>query len=450
MLKTVLVVICLGLLVGAGLLLWRSEGPLPFARGPWEALDASLESEPVARDAHFAISFAPIVEQSAPSVVNVYTTRTVGGRIARTNPLVDDPLFRHFFRDRLRSSGARQERSLGSGVVIGSNGYIITSHHVIEDADQIHVSLENGPGLFSASVVGVDPPTDIALLKVDSKALPAIRVADSDLLAVGDLVLAIGNPFGLGQTVTRGIVSGTERGGFGVLEYEDFIQTDASINPGNSGGALVDVEGRLVGINTALLSQNGSSQGVGFAVPINLALSVAQRLIQEGRVVRAYLGASVQTVSQEVAGALGMPERAGALVLEVVPGSPAEEAGLQEGDVITHFNEQPVRDGRRLRLLVSQAQPGETVPLTVRRSGTEEIVRAELRELRPKTAISKKSRDRGPRRIVPALDLRVSRETSGARRSTAGGASADTTAGFAGAGSAGLITPGEKERRGTL
>src|SRR5437867_8805265 len=253
----------------------------------------SVQSAPLSRESKITTSFAPAIKKVAPSVVNIYSTKTVRVN-PRLMPFFDDPFLRRFFggdpnenpQDDRRRSRTREEQSLGSGVIVSEDGYILTNNHVVDGADEIKVVLADDKKEFPAKLIGSDPQTDVAVLKVDGKKLPAVTTADSDQLEVGDVVLAIGNPFGIGQTVTMGIVSATGRGGFGVVDYEDFIQTDASINPGNSGGALVDAEGRLVGLNTFIISGSGGNQGVGFAVPINLARSVMERLTRDGKVTR--------------------------------------------------------------------------------------------------------------------------------------------------------------------
>jgi serine protease Do len=314
---------------------------------------------------------APVVKRVSPSLVNIYTAKTI-----RENSRVSmgDDLLRQFFGfPGVYQSVPRErrEQSLGSGVIVSHDGYILTNNHVVDAADEIRVALSDDKTIYTARIIGTDPQTDVAVIKVDAQNLPAITVADSDHVEVGDLVLAIGNPFGVGQAVTMGIVSAKGRGGMGIVDYEDFIQTDASINPGNSGGALVDVTGRLIGINSAILSRSGGNQGIGFAIPINLARSVMQRLVTEGRVTRGYLGASFQPLTPELATAFGLPESTGALVADVTPRSPAAEAGLHEGDVVTTYNGKPVTDSRHLRLLGSETAPGVQVPITVLRHGKE-------------------------------------------------------------------------------
>ncbi|HEY6169556.1 MAG TPA: trypsin-like peptidase domain-containing protein, partial [Verrucomicrobiae bacterium] len=277
-----------------------------------------LDEKPLATAVKSSTSYAPVIKKAAPSVVNIYTTKTIR-ETRRMSPLFDDPFFRRFFGQEFddRSSSrprTHEEQSLGSGVIISEDGYLLTANHVVEGADEVKVALANDHTTFTAKVIGTDPQTDVAVIKVEATKLPAITIGDSDRLEVGDTVLALGNPFGVGQTVTMGIVSATGRGGFGIVDYEDFIQTDASINPGNSGGALIDAEGRLVGINTAILSRSGGNQGVGFAVPINLARSVMNRLVTDGKITRGFLGVNIQNVSAELAKEFKLGDQGGALV----------------------------------------------------------------------------------------------------------------------------------------
>ncbi|MBM3833628.1 MAG: DegQ family serine endoprotease [Verrucomicrobia bacterium] len=350
---------------------------------------------PIKRDGRFATSFAPVVKKVAPSVVKVFTTtKAKQTGFSQVNPF-DDPFFRRFFGDDF--GGERSQRGLripkqhglGSGVIVTQDGYILTNNHVVENADEVKVAATDGRE-FTAKVVGKDPKTDIAVLKIDAKDLPYLQVTDSDKIEVGDLVLAVGNPFGIGQTVTMGMVSATSRGANVGLDYEDFIQTDAAINPGNSGGALVDTEGRLVGINTAILSRTGGNQGIGFAVPINLAKSVMESLVEHGRVIRGFLGVRLQDVSPGLAKEFNLDESTGALIADVTEKSPAEKAGLQTGDVITEFKGKPVRDSRHLKLQVGQTAPGEKVPLKVLRDGKTKSFEVTLKEL-PQTELASKT-----------------------------------------------------------
>ncbi len=341
-----------------------------------------VEGTPIARDLKAATSVAPVVKKVAPSVVNIYSTVTVH---LRPNPLFNDPLLRRFFGEGFGGGDqprTRHEESLGSGVIVTPDGYILTANHVVAGADKVKVALASGEKEFDARVIGTDPPTDIAVLKVEGKDLPAVTIADSDKLEVGDVVLAVGNPFGVGQTVTMGIVSALGRGGFGINNYENFIQTDAAINPGNSGGPLVDAEGRLVGINTWIISRSGGFQGLGFAVPINMARYVMERLITDGKVARGYLGLWLQPdMTPELAKLFKLPNMNGALVTTVDPASPAAKAGFKEGDFVTEFNGQNVKDMRHLRLMVSQTAPGKSVKVEILRDGKGQTLTATLGEM---------------------------------------------------------------------
>jgi serine protease Do len=346
--------------------------PSPTAAGTNPPPHLKVDESSLRPEVKAATSFAAIIKKVTPSVVNIYSTMTVR---EQGIPLFNDPMWRRFFGEESgdqNRSRSYKERGLGSGVIITPEGYVLTANHVVEGADKVKVALASGAKEFDAKVVGTDPATDTALLKVDAKDLPAITLADSDKLEVGDTVLAVGNPFAVGQTVTMGIVSGLARGGFGINNYENFIQTDAAINPGNSGGALVDAQGRLVGINTAIFSRSGGNQGVGFAVPVNMARYVMDRLIKEGKVTRGYLGLSLQPeVTPELAKQFGLPNAEGALVTSVQPDSPAAKAGAKDGDFVIEFDGHKVTEMRNLRLLVSQTAPGTKVTLKVLREGKE-------------------------------------------------------------------------------
>ncbi len=305
---------------------------------------------------------------------------------------MNDPLLRRFFGEEFGGQTqprAHREQSLGSGVIVSPDGYILTANHIVAGADKVKVALASGEKEFDAKVIGTDSATDTAVLKVDGKQLPAVTIADSDKLEVGDVVLAVGNPFGVGQTVTMGIVSALGRGGFGINNYENFIQTDAAINPGNSGGALVDVEGRLVGINTWIISRSGGSQGLGFAVPINMARYAMERLISDGKVARGYLGLQLQPdMTPELAKQFDLPDLNGALVTTVTPDSPAGKAGFKEGDFVTEFNGKKVKDMRQFRLMVSQTAPGSKVTLKILRDGKAKTLTATLGEI-PKEVLER-------------------------------------------------------------
>ena len=326
-------------------------------------------------------TFAPIVEKVAPSVVTVFTTQTVS-RGQNAFPFSDDTLRQFFGGQSPQRQGKQTLQGLGSGVVVSPDGYILTANHVVSGADEIMVGLGTDLRKYKAKKVGTDPGTDVALLKIEEKNLPAVTFADSDKARAGDIVLAIGNPFGLRQTVTMGIISAVGRGGIGIVDYENFIQTDAAINMGNSGGALVDTEGRLLGINTAIFSRSGGNQGIGFAIPANLARDVMQSLREKGRVVRGYIGASVQTLTPELADAMKLKgQPTGALVSEVAPKSPSEKAGMKTGDVITAVNGKKTSDSRELRLMIGSMAPGTKVQIEVNREGQSKIINMELAEM---------------------------------------------------------------------
>ena len=345
-----------------------------------------VEDTPVSRALGPVASFAPLVKRAAPSVVNIYSSRTVHDQPTR-NPFHNDPFFRQFFGGGDDSpddqSRSRKEESLGSGVIISPDGYILTANHVVDDADEIKVAINESKREYTAKIIGEDKLSDVAVLKIDAKDLPAITLADSDQLEVGDIVLAIGNPFGVGQTVTMGIVSALGRNGLGFNGYEDFIQTDAAINPGNSGGALVDGEGRLVGINTAIISGSGGNQGIGFAVPVNMARHVMERLISGGKVSRGFLGVIPDDVTPELAQQFNVPDNTGAIVDDVLPDTPALKAGLKSGDVILSVNGKPIDSANTLTLTISDLEPGAKVTLKLLREGAPKTLEVVLGELPP-------------------------------------------------------------------
>jgi serine protease Do len=330
-------------------------------------------------------SYADVVDVVAPAVV---TIRTEGK--ARMRPtefqVPDDDLFRRFFGEPFGSEGRRaprtfRQRALGSGVVVSSDGYILTNFHVVDGADQINVEMTDGRSL-RARLVGSDKPSDLALLKVNGTGFKSVAFGNSDAVKVGDVVLAVGNPLGVGQTVTMGIISGKGRStGIGDGSYEDFLQTDAPINHGNSGGALVNTKGELVGINSQILSETGGNIGIGFAIPVNMAQSVMEQLRTKGKVTRAQLGVTVQQVTPEIAQNLGLKSTGGAIVSSVAPGSAADRAGLKQGDVIQSFNGTQVHDFNTLRNRVAEAGPGSTADLVIVRDGAEKHVSVKLDEL---------------------------------------------------------------------
>ncbi len=328
-----------------------------------------------------SLSYAPLVEQTAPAVVNIYTKTIVKQR--RVSPLFNDPFFQRFFGEdfglQFGQQKQRVQNSLGSGVIVGRDGMIVTNNHVIEGADQIRVVLTDRRE-FDAELVGVDEQTDIAVLRIDSEGaeLPIIELGDSDQLLVGDLVLAIGNPFGVGQTVTSGIISGLARTHVGVADIGSFIQTDAAINPGNSGGALVTMDGHMAGINTAIFSNNGGSLGIGFAVPANMVRFVIEGLGADGRVVRPWLGAWGQAVSSDIAESLGLDRPEGVLVNEFWPDAAAERAGLKRGDVILEVNGNPVSDPLELKFRIASLRVGSDATLTILRPDGREMIAVAL------------------------------------------------------------------------
>ncbi len=362
-------------------------------------------------------SFAPVVEKVSPSVVTVSTSKSVrpGANPYSGNPLFNDPTFRRFFgipeddadgnpatppgarpgNPRGRQAppsapGRQQALGLGSGVIVSPQGHILTNNHVIEGADDIIVTLGTNRREYKAKKIGSDPGTDIAVLKIEGENLSPITFADSDKMRAGDMVIAVGNPFGLTQSVTTGIVSSVGRGGMGIIDYENFIQTDASINPGNSGGALVDYQGRLIGINTAIFSRTGGNQGIGFAVPANLARNVMESILKTGRVTRGFLGVALQPLDDELAKAFNLdPNTSGALIGEVQAGSPSEKGGVKNGDVVTKVNGKAIAGPRELQLMIGSLQPGAKVELTLLREGKEQAATVELGERIDRSSIAR-------------------------------------------------------------
>jgi serine protease Do len=331
-------------------------------------------------------TFAPVVKRVSPAVVNISSSKVVKSQGGMGGPegMFEDPFFRRFFGGRMPQQQPREHRaeSLGSGVIVSPEGYILTNNHVVEGATQVKVSFADQRE-FPAKVIGTDKPTDIAVLKIDQHNLPVLPLSDSSRAQVGDVVLALGDPFGLGQTVTMGIVSATGRSLHQAIEqYEDFIQTDAAINPGNSGGALINTHGELVGINTAILAgDGGGNQGIGFAIPINLARNVMDQIIKTGKVTRGFIGILPQEVTPDMASAFGNPNLKGVAISEVEPNTPASKAGLKVGDVITAINGTPVSDVNQFRLQVAGMPPNTRIDLRIYRDGHEQSVPLTLAEL---------------------------------------------------------------------
>jgi Do/DeqQ family serine protease len=312
------------------------------------------------------VSYADAAKRAVPAVVHVFTSQEVRSR----HPLANDPFWYHFFGDR-EGMQTQRRSGLGSGVVVSSEGYILTNFHVVEAADEIEVASNDGRK-FKARVVGTDSESDLAVLRIPADAgLLPITFAAPDSLRVGDVVLAIGNPFGVGQTVTSGIVSALGRSHLGINTFENFIQTDAAINPGNSGGALTDSNGNLVGINTAIYSQNGGSMGIGFAIPVSLARNVMEQIIRTGSVTRGWIGVEVQEITPELAESFRMPSVTGALIAGVVRGSPADKAGIRPGDVLLAIGGKPVKDAENMLELIAALEPGRSARIGLRRDGKE-------------------------------------------------------------------------------
>jgi len=330
-----------------------------------EAPPASPAGAPAAAGAG-ATSYSAAVRRAVPGVVNIFTSREVR---AQRHPFADDPFFRRFFGDALDGT-PRRAMSLGSGVIVSPGGYVLTNNHVVDGMDEIEVALPDGKTL-KARIVGTDPDTDLAVLKVNAEGLPAITLGKIEQVRVGDVVLAIGNPFGVGQTVTMGIVSALGRSGLGLTTYENLIQTDAAINRGNSGGALVDVSGNLIGINTAILSPTGGSLGIGFAIPVSTARDVMEQIIASGSVTRGFIGVEARELPPDVAESMKLPNGAGVQIAGLVPGGPAANAGASVGDVLLAINGRPINDSRLMLDVAAALRPGEKATLRLRRANRE-------------------------------------------------------------------------------
>ncbi len=372
-------IVVLGLaLAFVATLLW----PELLQRGPAVEI---RQSAPAATGAGGPASYAAAVEQAAPAVVNINTAKVV---TVRPHPFFDDPVFRQFFGrggDELVTPRQQVERSLGSGVIMSARGYILTNHHVIRGADAIQVSLRDGR-TAKATVVGSDPETDLAVLKIDLDKLPVITVGHSERLRVGDVVLAIGNPFGVGQTVTMGIVSATGRNRLGINTFENFIQTDAAINPGNSGGALVDAAGNLVGINTAIFSKSGGYQGIGFAIPVSMSQSVLEDILKHGRPLRGWLGIEAREINPEIVRTLDLKTTDGVIITGIARASPAHRAGLQPGDIIHAIDGKKITTGGEALVAISGHRPGDKLVLEILRAGKKMTVEVTATERPPRAA----------------------------------------------------------------
>jgi len=400
-----------GGLAGAATAVWagpKGSKP-PMTETP--ALNLVVDDTPVSRDGRLQGTYSPVLKKVVPSVVRVNVKQKA--KFASTQMPELPPQLRHFFGPGLPGGPGDGEsmphmpraQGLGSGVIVTAEGYILTNNHVVEGAEEVKVTLQDGRE-FDAKVVGADPKTDVAVIKVDAGDLPALPLGDSEHLEVGDVVLAIGNPFGIGQTVTMGIVSATGRATMG-LDYEDFIQTDAAINPGNSGGALVDASGRLVGINTAILSRSGGNQGIGFAIPVSLARDVMESLVKDGKVTRGYFGVMIQDVNPALAKKFGLDDARGALVGDVTPDGPAAIAGLESGDVVTALDGKEIRDSRHLKLSVAKIHPGTTALVKALRGGKAKTFKVKVGELPGDNTVAKAApaEDEGTLNGVGVMDL---------------------------------------------
>jgi len=342
--------------------------------------------------------WADVVEKAVPAVVNISSKKVVKTNVA-ISPFFSDPFFRQFFGDeflrRFNVPRERVERSLGSGVIVSRDGYILTNNHLVGKAEEVQVVLPDGRE-FDAKIVGTDPRSDVAVVKIDGEDLPTIPLGDSGELRLGEIVLAIGYPFGIGQTVTMGIVSALGRSNLNIVDYEDFIQTDAAINPGNSGGALINTRGELVGINTAILSRSGGYQGIGFAIPINMAQSIMESIIKYGKVIRGWLGVVIQDVTPQMADMFGLKKAQGVIISDVQEDSPAAKGGIKRGDVVLSYNGRHVKNMTEFRQMVSSTKPGTKVDIVVLRDGKEKKLKVKIGEMPARgvviTAVSPDSR----------------------------------------------------------
>ncbi len=398
------VLILAAVLLAAGAL-WRGRISIASDSGAGKfSLTTAAHLAPVSLGS-FQNGFSSVIVPALPAVVNISSSRLVKPP-AHAPDIFRDPFFRRFFGDQEPFPGGRPRRevSLGSGVIVNPNGYILTNNHVVQDASEVDVFTQSR-SQYKAKVVGGDPRTDVAVLKIEASRLPVLAIGDSSKLKVGDLVFAIGDPFGVGETATSGIVSATGRGFGGAIErYEDFIQTDAAVNPGNSGGALIDLHGTLVGINTAIVSGGGGNEGVGFAIPINLARYVMDQIMEHGKVVRGYLGVVIQDLSPDLAAAFGLSHGGGALVSEVAPDSPAAKAGISRGDIVLEMNGEPIESPDQLSVRVSQMAPGQPAHLKIFRNGKTQDLNVTLAEYPQESAAANTPRQR-PSSALQGLEV---------------------------------------------
>lgn len=375
----VLAAIVGGVVLDVGLRHWSDH---TVFGAPSLALNMAHDDNPVLLGS-LANGFASVLKPVLPAVVNISTSKVVKNR-PDNSQFFNDPFFRQFFGNQSgpqMQPRTQRERSLGSGVIVTSDGTILTNNHVIDGSTDIQVFLSDNRQ-FAAKLIGTDPKTDVAVIKINATGLSALPIGDSSKMQVGDVVLAIGDPFGIGKTATMGIVSATGRGGLGIENYEDFIQTDASINPGNSGGALINLHGSLIGINTAILSgEGGGNQGIGFAIPINLARNVMNQLVEHGKVTRGYLGVHIQDVTPALAKQFGLTQGGGVLIGDVSPNTPAAKAGLKSGDVVTEVNGQPVSAANQLQVQIAQMAPGSPIKMKIWRDGKAQDISVTLAEL---------------------------------------------------------------------
>src|SRR5580692_3776983 len=395
-----------GALLSQGFRDWAGHAVFGASREPITIAQNAL---PVSLG-NFANGFSAVIKPALPAVVNIRTSKIVKPQANQMSPMFNDPMFRQFFGDQFGQGGkphAEREQALGSGVIITPDGTILTNNHVIDGATDIKVQLSDKRE-FAAKLVGADPKSDIAVLKIEGKDLPTLPLGDSSQLNVGDLIFAIGDPFGVGETATMGIVSATGRSRLGIEDYENFIQTDAAINPGNSGGAMIDIHGNLVGINTAILSHGGSggNEGVGFAIPMSMAKPVMDQILAHGKVVRGYLGVHIQDFSPELAKSFNFNQSGGVLIGDVSANTPAANAGLKKGDVVVKLNGQAVSESNDLRNTISQMAPGTQVKLDIWRDGKVQPYTVTLGEL-PNDKTSAEGSDEGSSGEIQGIEVQA-------------------------------------------